>query len=291
MKETSKPRRRVLVTGATGFLGNAVITELLAGNCEIIATARSEDRARTCSWFGQVEFLPFDINEVHGDLFEYFGRPDKVIHLAWEGLPDFKATYHLERNLPANLAFLGNLVEHGLTDCTVTGTCLEYGLKEGCLREDMPAEPVTAYGMAKDSLRRALEDLRKQFHFTFRWIRLFYLYGPGQSPSSIVPQLERAVAEGREAFNMSGGEQLRDYLPLDAAARCIVRISLQNQVQGIINCCSGEPVSVRAFVERLVRERGYRIRLNLGYYPYPDYEPMEFWGDTRKLKLAMKATQ
>ncbi len=83
---------------------------------------------------------------------------------------------------------------------------------------------------------------------------------------------------------MSGGEQLRDYLPVEKVAEYIVRTALQNDVTGVINCCSGKPVSVRKLIEDYLEEKKKNIRLNLGYYPYPDYEPMAFWGDIRRLK-------
>ena len=82
---------------------------------------------------------------------------------------------------------------------------------------------------------------------------------------------------------MSGGEQLRDYLPVEKVAEYIVKISLQDKIGGVINCCSGEPIPIRKLVENYLIEKNKNIKLNLGYYPYPEYEPMAFWGDTNKL--------
>ena len=84
-------------------------------------------------------------------------------------------------------------------------------------------------------------------------------------------------------FNMSGGEQLRDYLPVAEVARLLVSLALKGEDNGLVKICSGKPISVRSFVEGLIEETGWSIRPNLGYYPYPDYEPMAFWGDRRKL--------
>ena len=83
---------------------------------------------------------------------------------------------------------------------------------------------------------------------------------------------------------MSGGEQVRDFLPVEKVAENIVKIALQKKVTGVVNCCSGEPVTVKAFVDKYLIEKNKRITLNLGFYPYPDYEPMRFWGDISKLK-------
>ncbi len=83
---------------------------------------------------------------------------------------------------------------------------------------------------------------------------------------------------------MSGGEQVRDFLPVETVAHYLTLIALQDKVTGIINCCSGEPITVRKMVEDYLERRGRSIPLNLGYYPYPDYEPFRFWGDPSKLK-------
>ena len=102
-------------------------------------------------------------------------------------------------------------------------------------------------------------------------------------------QLDRALEKGETVFNMSGGEQLRDYLPVEKVAEYLVKIAIQNQVSGLINCCSGSPISIRKLVENYLEKKQKSIHLNLGYYPYPDYEPMAFWGDDKKLKAALRA--
>ncbi len=83
---------------------------------------------------------------------------------------------------------------------------------------------------------------------------------------------------------MSGGEQERDYLPVEKVAEYIVAVALQNDVNGIINCCSGKPIKIKELVTNYLKENNADIKLNRGYYPYPDYEPMSFWGDDTKLK-------
>lgn len=83
---------------------------------------------------------------------------------------------------------------------------------------------------------------------------------------------------------MSGGEQLRDYLPVEEVARRIAVMTKHPEFNGIFNCYTGQPISIRQLVENRIAERNTKIRLNLGYYPYPDYEPMAFWGDGRKMQ-------
>jgi len=278
--------KRVLVTGATGFIGQYVVDRLLSEGHSVIATSATEERARKTSWFDQVRYIPFNLNafDPGTDYHRFFGQPEVLIHLAWEGLPNYTSGFHLEVNYPRHAAFLGNLVRHGLRDLTVTGTCLEYGMQEGCLREDMPVRPAVAYARAKDTLRQRLQQLQTEMSFSLKWVRLFYMYGKGQNPGSLFSQLDRALENGDESFNMSGGEQVRDFLPVEKAAEYLAKIALQGRAEGIINCCSGVPVQLKQWVQNYLNARQKSIRLNLGYYPYPGYEPMSFWGDNSKIK-------
>lgn len=276
---------KVLVTGATGFIGNYVIQQLLERHFTVIATSSEREKAKKMKWFAEVEYIPFDLSRIepHTDYYQLFKNPDLVIHLAWEGLPNYKSSSHEKINLPRHESFLQNLIQNGLTDLTVTGTCLEYGLRNGELREDMPVFPSTPYANAKNELRKYLESIQKTNSFSLKWIRLFYMYGAGQNPNSLLSQLDKALNENQASFNMSGGEQVRDFLPVEKVAEYIVSAALQDKIIGIINVCSGVPVTIKKIVQDYLIKKNKTITLNLGYYPYPDYEPMHFWGDNRKL--------
>lgn len=269
----------IAVTGASGFLGRHVTAELIRrGYAPVLAT---RNPASLAEFDVGATVVPFDLHDPPADPFAALGHPDILIHLAWQGLPNYRSTHHLESELPAQSRFLASMLDAGLSTLSVAGTCLEYGTVNGSKSETTPGIPSTAYATAKDNLRRQLIQHTQSFNLV--WHRLFYLYGPGQSPLSLLPQLERAVAQGESVFRMSGGQQIRDFHPVSPAASEIVSLALKQRSFGIVNGCSGQPVTVQAFVERYLASCNLSIKLELGFYPYTDYEPFEFWGDTSYL--------
>lgn len=275
---------KVLVTGSTGFIGYYVIHNLLQRGINVIATSSNIDKAQQKDWYNRVVYVEHKIGEDKGNLFQKFHNPDYLIHLAWEGLPNYKSPFHIEENLPKQISFIEKMIETGLKNISITGTCFEYGMQEGCLSEDLPTIPNNAYAIAKDMLRKKIECFKESNDFSYKWIRLFYMYGKGQNPQSLLSQLDLAIKKKEEIFNMSGGQQIRDYLPVETVAKLIVTISLQDNVTGVINCCSGEQITVQQLVEKYLKVINKNIKLNLGFYSYSGIEPFAFWGSINKLK-------
>nr|WP_314615804.1 NAD-dependent epimerase/dehydratase family protein [uncultured Pseudomonas sp.] len=284
-------RRHVLVTGATGFVGRHLVAELLARGWQVRALARDAERARSLPWFDQVQFVAGDLQLASAEqVAGWVEGIDTLAHLAWPGLPNYQALFHLEQNLMADYRFIKHALQGGVGQVLVTGTCFEYGMQSGPLDEQCPALPANPYGLAKHSLHQFLQALQRQHPFTLQWARLFYLHGEGQNPKSLLAALDRAIDSGASVFDMSAGEQLRDFQPITEAARQLAGLLQCSDFSGVVNCASGRPVAVRSLVEQRLRERGADLHLNLGHYPYPTHEPMAFWAATDRLQRLLQST-
>jgi len=210
-------------------------------------------------------------------------EPTHVILLSWPGLPNYQEPFHVTRNLPACVELIEQLVEAGLQRLVVAGTCYEYGLQNGPLKEEQFTDPVNCYSIAKDSLRRVISSRYSQQSLQWCWARIFYPYGQDQNPQSLLPSLQRAIDQGDPAFAMSSGRQVRDFVPVDQVAKLLLRLSIYPDAQGIYNCGSGCPISLREMAEERIIESLASTALRLGVYPDRQDEPLAFWADTSKI--------
>lgn len=278
---------RIAITGASGFVGRHVLHELSSRGLETIV-AKFRRPLNECGL--SVQEVPLDIRSPGPDPFTALGKPDLLLHFAWSGLPQYDSPHHLEIELPAQVSFLSACVSSGIKRVMVAGTCFEYGLASGEIEESQALKPVTRYGEAKTRLFEHMSSLCEMIPFELVWPRLFYLFGLGQSPNSLYSQLQAAIARGDESFDMSGGEQVRDYLPVGDAARLLVDVAIHTGDIGAVNLCSGVPTRLKDQVARWITEAGSPIHMNLGHFPYPSFEPMAFWGSRRKLDRALGIT-
>jgi len=233
---------RVVVTGATGFIGRHVLDALRGSDAYVVAMVRS---AASEGGVNADEVVVQDLHQADLRTYASFGCPDALILLAWGGLPNYRSRHHFEDELPAQYRFLRHLISSGLPVLMVSGTCFEYGMQSGALSESNMPLPDNPYGFAKNALRVQLEFLKLSEAFCLNWARLFYTYGAGQSRQSLLCQLATAVESGAARFDRSGGEQLRDYLPVECIASRLVALTLARCDAGIVNIASGRPVSVR----------------------------------------------
>lgn len=277
--------RRIAVTGATGFLGRYVGRALERRGLEAVGVSRTVP----CADLSYTRHVAMDIAAPPPDAYERLGCPELIIDLGWGGLPHYSSAHHIEHEGPAHLRFVRQLAHAGTHRFVVAGTCMEYGMQQGELNEAMETRPTTAYACAKDMLHRELVALGRSGHFSLVWGRVFYVWGEGQGRSALFSQLQEAVRSGVAEFPMSAGTQLRDYLHASEVARLIVALALAKGEPGVVNICSGRPVSVIELVEGWIRDHAWKIEPARGRYPMPAHEPESFWGSRAKLEQVLGA--
>ena len=138
---------KIAVTGASGFLGEYVLRELSKYDHEIIAIYRKSKHK--IEKFKNLKLENIDISKQYTIYFTKLQKPDLLIHLAWDGLPNYNSLHHFEKELPIQYNFIKTLVEEGLKSIFITGTCFEYGNKSGQLSTETNTDPINPYGFAK----------------------------------------------------------------------------------------------------------------------------------------------
>ncbi len=279
----SNKQLKVLVTGAGGYIGRYVCSALKEKGCYVIAAdIRASDSL--CADAQKV----CDIFSGDKDMFEKLERPDVLVHMAW--LDGFKhnSFRHLEY-LPKHIDFIRTMLDGGLKRVAVMGTMHEIGYYEGEINEDTPANPLSYYGIAKNALRQALGVLINSYEgAVLQWLRAYYIIGDDINGNSIFSKIVKAENEGKELFPFTSGKNKYDFISIEELAEQISSAAVQDKINGVINCCSGNPVSLAERVEKFIRDNGFKIRLQYGAFPDRPYDSPGIWGNTDKIKAIMK---
>ncbi|MBB4188302.1 dTDP-6-deoxy-L-talose 4-dehydrogenase (NAD+) [Sinorhizobium terangae] len=257
--------RQVLLTGATGFVGRHVLRELARRGivaCPVVRTG-SEDRLADAAGIGRILSTDALFSESAEWWAQALAGVDTIIHLAWYAEPGKYLTSPTNLDcLTGTLAMAKGAAAAGVRRIIGIGTCFEYELTGHPLTTDTPLKPLTPYAGAKAAAFMALSQWLPQVGVEFAWCRLFYLYGEGEDERRFVPYLRNCLAAGQRA-DLTQGHQVRDFLDVGEAARMIVDTSVST-AQGAVNICSGVPVTIREFAERIADEHGRRDLLNFG---------------------------
>ena len=272
---------RVLVTGANGFIGNNLVESLVANNFEVYSVIRNKQifsnvKAKVIN--KSIENITVvELNELKIDI---------ILHFAWSNVSKVMLESHLTEELEIQKRFLENVLKSKVTKIIISGSCFEYGKINGELGVDVMPDPNTNYGIAKNKLRLWLEEkLHVSNHISVFWMRMFQGDGKGQHERSLWTQLLNSISNKDEFFNMSRGFQIRDFISINETIDFVFSAMNSKQLGfNLVNVCSGNPISVREFVEDVIKKRKSSLKLNLGYYPIPDYEPLAFWGTKSKIK-------
>jgi nucleoside-diphosphate-sugar epimerase len=264
---------RVLVTGATGFVGRHVVAALAARGHEVVAVSRAS-------------------GDLHADLLA--GDPAAVVaqaeatellHLAWYA--EHGRFWTAPENLDwvgATLRLLRAFREAGGRRAVLAGSCAEYawGERRPLREETSPLRPATLYGACKHATRLAAEAYAVQEGLSMAWGRIFFSFGPGEAPGRLIPAVAGALLRGEEA-PVTAGEQVRDFLAVEELGDAFAAL-LSSGVEGPVNMASGEGVSVRDVVAAVGRAAGREDLIRYGALPSRPGDPPEIVADVARLR-------
>lgn len=270
-------KKKFLVTGAGGYIGRYVVKELIDKEQDVFAAdlclQKVDDYAKK---------VTLDIFEDDTELFEKLGSPEICIHLAWKDGFVHNSEEHM-KNIYKHIKFINYLVEKGLKQIVVLGTMHEIGYHEGVVDETTSCNPVNQYGIAKNALRQSLFCTFSKQNIIFQWIRAFYIYGDDKNNHSIFTKIYESANKGNKSFPFVTGNNKFDFIRIDELANQIVSVALQDKIDGIINCCSGKPVSLREMVEKYIEDNNLDIELNYGAFPDRPYDSPIIYGSNKKI--------
>ncbi len=276
---------KVLVTGATGFIGSHLARLAVnEGHSVQALVGPASDRWRVRDIEDRIQFIESDLRELRvSDTSLALDRPDLCVHLAWRGWSGSLAA--VEENvtsLSVGLEFMRLVAELRCPRLIVAGTCLEYDTTYPTLSEGTPVRPGDLYGTCKNAFFQVAQEFSRQAKMEVVWPRIFYSYGPYEDPRRLVPSIVLAVLHGQPA-KATGGEQIRDYLHVEDIASAIWTVA-RTGLTGAVNIASGISVSVGDVIRQIAELMGRPDLVRLGALPYRKGEPMVIRADASLLR-------
>jgi nucleoside-diphosphate-sugar epimerase len=275
--------KKLLITGASGFIGRHCLTLLQAKGYEVHAVFRTAtpltNEIGSKVYWHQADLLNPQITE---DLLAEV-RPTHLLHLAWYAVP--KEYWTSTENLlwvQGSLALLQLFMKYGGERAVVAGTCAEYDWGSDCCSETTTAlVPATLYGTCKHALQLILSAFAAQQGLSLAWGRVFFLYGPNENPARVVAGVIQSLLNGQTA-SCTSGQQVRDFLYVEDVADAFVAL-LESQTIGPINIASGVRVTLREVVEEIGRQMNRPDLIQFGVLPDSANDPACLVADITRL--------
>lgn len=272
---------RILVTGANGYLGKGVAKQLLDNGETVVATDLADNFIDRRAEVKCADIFSLD------DPYGYFGEPDVLLHMAWRDGFVHSSANHIN-DLPRHVEFISKMITSGIKKVTVMGSMHEIGFFEGSINESTPCNPQSLYGISKNALRMVAELECKNHNILFQWLRGFYIVGNTEYGSSIFSRIVQAAHKGQKEFPFTMGLNQFDFLDYEEFCKLLADAVTQDEINGVINICSGRPEKLSDRVERFIKENGFDIRLNYGAFPDRPYDSKAIWGDDFKIRMIEK---
>ena len=270
---------KILLTGASGFVGRHVLACLLRQGLEVAVVGRSRPLG-----YSQ-EFIFSDLLESDaGANVIREARASHLIHLAWYAEHGQYWTSPLNlRWVDASIRLIEAFCESGGRQVVAAGTCAEYDWSNGyCLEDVSPLVPATLYGVSKDATRRLVSHICSAHGIALAWGRIFLPFGPGEDERRLIPSLVRVFMDQSQPFGVNA-QAYRDLLHVDDVASAIAQLLLTNSV-GSYNISSGQPTRISDVVRWMGNVSGKDPDIVLNLATERPNEPLMLIGDNRKLK-------
>lgn len=271
--------RRVLVTGAGGFIGRQCLGPMVAAGCDVHAVSRGTGVPMAgVRWHGADLFDAAAVETLVKSI-----APTHLLQLAWDTTPGkYWTSFDNLVWVRASLFLAESFVRHGGRRMVTAGTCAEYDWRFGWCSEGVtPSVPATLYGSSKQALQLALAAFAAQAGVSAAWGRVFFVYGPGEHPARVIPYVARSILAGEPA-RCSSGEHVRDFLHVEDAGRAFAAL-LDSDVAGIVNIASGRGAAVRDVATEVANLLGRRDLLDFGAPVSAANEPPLLVADVRRL--------
>lgn len=260
---------KVVITGATSFLGNRYLGVALTKGWDIIAVVR-KNSSKTQNLYDnpQIKVVELDMSE-YGRLGSIVGDVDCLVHFAWNGTrgKDRDDEQIQKKNYECTMQLIKNMVNQGCKKVITAGSQAEYGLVSGVVTEDTHCRPNTQYGIYKLKVFNETKEFCAKKGVSYKEPRIFSIYGPGDYENSLIMSNIKRM-QANQPCDLTSCVQEWDYLFVDDAIDALISITERECLDGAYNLGSGNVRPLKEYVCEMKEILNSDSDLNFGSVPY-----------------------